>query len=268
MIIFRERIDPDMILYRKYLTECVRTHDFTRFRESELDEGIKDIWNFIKEVATSAALKAGDLVRALKNKKIFTFFAAFDFNPKNVVKAFKGVYDFTKKIAHFIPGNIAKGLLKGWKTLPEESRQVVIAGVKKADQFIKSMGKFGNVVFSAFLVWVWLQAGLVGGDVAYDFDLSEPIDALRGRLTVSQFFLGDNEDGTNKDGSVSLALEYLGLIIYGKMGVGGIIPYAQFSNATFLIASIIQYLAKEAGLRIAKGRNSDAELDKAQVAFT
>jgi hypothetical protein len=86
-------------------------------------------------------------------------------------------------------------------------------------------------------------------------------------LTVSQFFLGDNEDGTNRDGSVSLALEYLGLIIYGKMGVGGIIPYAQFSNATFLIASIIQYLAKEAGLRISKGKSSDAELDKAQAAF-
>jgi hypothetical protein len=267
MIIFRECVDPETALYRKYLTECVRTHDFTRFRESDLDEGVKDIWNFIKEVAASAALKIGDLVRAFKNKKIFTFFAAFDFNPQKVVKAFKGVYDFTKKIAHFIPGNIAKGLLKGWKTLPEESRQAVIAGVKKADKFIGGMGKFGNVVFAAFLVWVWLQAGLVGGDVSYDFDLSEPIDALRGKLTVSQFFLGDNEDGTNKDGSVSLALEYLGLIIYGKMGIGGIIPYAQFSNATFLIASIIQYLAKEAGLRIAKGKSSDTELDKAQAAL-
>jgi hypothetical protein len=267
MIIYKSSEDSINILYSKYIRECIRTRDFTLFKEAELDEGIKEIWNFIKELATSAALKIGDLVRALKNKKIFTFFAAFDFNPKNVVKAFKGVYDFTKKMAHFIPGNIAKGLLKGWKTLPEESRQAVIDGVKKADRFIKSMGKFGNIVFSTFLVWVWLQAGLVGGDVTYDFDLSEPIDALRGRLTVSRFFLGDNEDGTNKDGSVSLALEYLGLIIYGKMGIGGIIPYAQFSNATFLTVSILQYLAKEIGIKIARGRNSDTDMKKAASSF-
>jgi hypothetical protein len=268
MIIYKKtQKDPIETLYNRYIWECIRSKDFTIFKESELDEGVKEVWKFIKELATSATLKVGDLVKALKNKSIFTFFASLGFNPRKVAEAFKGVYELTKKITHFIPGSIAKALEKGWKNLPDETREKIIDGVKKADKFIKGMGKFGNVVFACFLVWIWLQAGLVGGDVAYDFDISEPLDALRGRLSVTKFFLGDNEDGTNKDGSVSLALEYLGLIIYGKMGIGGIIPYAQFSNATFLTISLIQYLAKEIGIKIQKGRNSTAELEKAQKSF-
>jgi hypothetical protein len=267
MIIFVENTDSDAILYGKYLAECVRTHDFTQFRESELDEGIKNIWNFIKELATSATLKIKDLVNAMKNKKIFTFFSAFDFNPKNIVKAFKSVYDFTKKIAHFIPGSIAKELLKGWKALPEETKQKVINGVKKADQFIKSMGKFGNIVFAAFLVWVYLEAGITG-DVSYDFTADEPINALRGRLTVYEFFLGDNGDGTNENGSVSYALEYLGLIIAGKLGVGGILPYSQFSNGVFLSVSLIKYFAQELKIKLNKGSNSDNDFASAQAAVT
>jgi hypothetical protein len=266
MIIFRENIDPDMILYKKYLAECLRTHDFTRFKESELDEGVKDIWNFIKELATSAALKIGDLVRALKNKSIFAFFAAFKFNPQKIAEAFKGVYDFIKKITHFIPGSIAKILQKGYNAIPSDQRKVIIDGINAIDKWVRSKGKFGNILFACFLVWVWLQAGLVG-DVAYDFDIAEPLDALRGKLSVSEFFLGDNRDGTNRNDEPVLALEYLGLIVSGKLGIGGILPYAQFSNATFLVVSLIQYLAKEAGLKISRGKSSDTDIEKAQSSF-
>jgi hypothetical protein len=267
MIIFKENIDPDIILYKKYLSECIRTQDFTRFKESELDEGIKDIWNFIKELATSAALKIGDLVRALKNKGIFTFFASLGFNPKKVADAFKGVYELLKKITHFVPGSIAKIIQKGYDAIPPEQRKIIINGVNGIDKWVRSKGKFGNVMFACFLVWIWLQAGLVG-DVAYDFDIAEPLDALRGKLTVSEFFLGDNGDGTNRNGDPVLALEYLGLIISGKLGIGGILPYAQFSNALFLTVSILQYLAKEVGIRITKGKNTDTDLASAQAAVT
>jgi hypothetical protein len=267
MIIYKPaRKDSVEILYGKYIWECIRTKDFAVFRESELDEGVKEVWNFIKELASSAALKIGDLVRALKNKGIFTFFAALGFNPKKVAEAFKGVYDFVKKITHFIPGNIAKVLQKGFKAIPVEQRKIIIDGINSVDKWVRSKGKFGNILFACFLVWVWIQAGLVG-DISYDFDIAEPVDALRGKLTVSDFFLGDNKDGTNRNGSPVLALEYLGLIISGKLGVGGILPYAQFSNALFLTASILQYLAKEVGIRIAKGRNSDTDLKKAADAF-
>jgi hypothetical protein len=102
----------------------------------------------------------------------------------------------------------------------------------------------------------------------YDFDIAEPLDALRGKLTVAEFFLGDNNDGTNRNGEPVLAIEYLGLIISGKLGIGGILPYAQFSNAIFLTVSLLQYLAKEAGLRISAGKNSTADMNKAIADFT
>jgi hypothetical protein len=267
MIIYKFEQNSIDILYSKYIRECIRTRDFTLFKEAELDEGIKEVWNFIKELATSAALKIGDLVRALKNKGIFSFFAALGFNPKRVAEAFKGVYEFIKKITHFIPGSIAKLLQKGYDAIPPEQRKIIINGVNAVDKWVKSKGKFGNVLFACFLVWVWLQAGLIG-DVAYDFDLAEPLDALRGRLTVAEFFLGDNGDGTNRNGDSVLAIEYLSLIISGKLGIGGILPYAQFSNALFLTVSLLQYLAKEIGLRISKGKNSDTDMDKAATAFT
>jgi hypothetical protein len=267
MIIFRENIDPDMILYKKYLAECVRTHDFTRFKESELDEGIKDIWNFIREMASSFALKIGDLVRAFKNKDIFKFFATFNFSFKNIVEAFKQVYNLIKELTHLIPQGTAKGLLSIGKKLPPEVQETIKNAVLKIDKFLKSKGKFGQTVFACFLIWVWLQAGLTG-DVSYDFDIAEPLDAIRGKLTFSNFFLGDNGDGTNRDGTPSLALEYLGLIILGKLGVGGILPYAQFSNGIFLAVSLIQYFAKEFRIKINKGNNSDADMASAQAAVT
>jgi len=131
---------------------------------------------------------------------------------------------------------------------------------------VRGKGKFGNALFACFLVWIWLQAGLTG-DAIYDFDMAEPLDALRGRLTVAEFFLGDNGDGTNRNGDPVLALEYLGLIVSGKIGIGGILPYAEFSNAIFLTVSLTQYLAKEVGIQITKGRNSDTDMDKAADAF-
>jgi hypothetical protein len=267
MIIFKETTDPDIILYKKYLTECTRTHDFTRFKESELDEGIKDVWNFIKEMASNFALKIGDLVRAFKNKDIFKFFASFNFSFKNIVEAFKQVYNLIKELTHLIPQGTAKGLLNLGKRLPPEVQETIKNAVLKIDKFLKSKGKFGQIIFACFLIWIWLSAGLTG-DAAYDFDASEPLDAIRGKLTFARFFLGDNGDGTNRDGTPSLALEYLGLIILGKLGYGGILPYAQFSNGIFLAVSLIQYFAKEFKLKINKGNNSDTDLASAQAAVT
>jgi hypothetical protein len=266
MIIFKENIDPDMILYKKYLVECALTHDFTRFRESELDEGVKDVWNFIKEMASGFALKIGDLVRAFKNKDIFKFFASFKFSFKNIAEAFKQVYNLVKELTRIVPQGTAKGLLNLGKKLPPETQETIKKAVLKTDKFLKSKGKFGQAIFACFLIWIWLSAGLTG-DVSYDFDISEPLDAIRGKLTFAEFFLGDNGDGTNRDGSPSLALEYLGLIIIGKIGYGGILPYAQFSNGVFLAVSLIQYFAKELRIKINKGDNSDTDIEKAQSAF-
>jgi len=266
MVIYELTESAIDLLYKKYIFECVRTRDFTLFKESELDEGIKEVWNFIKELASSAALKVADLVRALKNKSIFSFFAALGFNPKKVVEAFKGVYDFVKKIAHFIPGSIAKFIQKGYDAIPPEQRKIIIDGINAVDKWVRSKGKFGYIIFGCFLVWVYIQAGLTG-DVLYDFDIADALDAFRGRLTAAEFFLGDNGDGTNSDGKPVLALEYLSLIISGRLGVGGILPYAQFSNAIFITVSLIQYLAKEIGIRISKGKNTDTDMDKAAKAF-
>jgi hypothetical protein len=182
------------------------------------------------------------------------------------VEAFKQVYNLVKEITHLIPQGTAKGLLNLGKKLPPEAQETIKAAVLKIDKFLKSKGKFGHVIFACFLIWIWLSAGLTG-DASYDFDASEPLDAIRGKLTFADFFLGDNGDGTNRDGSPSLALEYLGLVVLGKMGYGGILPYAQFSNGVFLAVSIIQYFAKEIGIKIQKGRSSDADMDKAAAAF-
>jgi hypothetical protein len=267
MIIFKENIDQDMLLYKKYLSECIRTYDFTRFKESELDEGIKNVWGFIKEMASDFALKIGDLVRTFKNKDIFKFFASFDFNFKNIAEAFKQVYNLIKELTHLIPQGTAKELLNLGKKLPPEVQETIKNAVLKINKFLKSKGKFGQTIFACFLIWIWLQAGLTG-DMTYDFDASEPLDAIRGKLTFAEFFLGDNGDGTNRDGTPSLVLEYLGLIILGKLGYGGILPYAQFSNGVFLAVSLIQYFAKEFRIKINKGNNSDADIVSAQSAVT
>jgi hypothetical protein len=265
MIVFIENIDT--ILYKKYLTECVRTHDFTRFRESELDEGVKDVWNFIKEMAARFALKIGDIVRAFKNKNIFKFFASFKFSFKNIVEAFKLVYKIAKEVSGFIPQKTAGLLLKAKNALPPDVQDALTKGILKVDKFLKSKGKFGNVIFVCFMIWIFLNATIIG-DISYDFDASDIINAINGKLTFGEFFLGDKGNFTNEDGTTSLGLEYLALIILGKIGYGGILPYAEFSNGVFLAVSLLQYLAKEFYVKISKDKNTDKDMDAAQTMVT
>ena len=267
MVIYKIKEDYVDALYNRYILTCARTKDFTLFREAELDEGIQEVWNFIKELAQNCAFKIKDIVQAFKNSQIFTFFASFKFSFKNIADAFKMVYKIAKDISGFIPRKTAGLLLTLKGKLPADIQEKLKTGVIKVDRFLKSKGKIGNIIFACFMIWVYLEAGL-SGDVSYDFDAGDVIDAARGRLTFAEFFLGDKGDFTNKDGSTSLAFEYLALIILGKIGYGGILPYAQFSNGAFLAISLLQYFAKEVGIRISKGRNADADMDKAQAAFT
>jgi len=251
-------------LYYEYLRVCRETNDFQRLNEARLSEGIKEVWNFIKEMAQKCAFKIKDLVQAFKNAEIFKFFASFKFNFKNIVEAFKHVYKLAKDISGFVPRKTAGILLKLKNKLPADVQEKMKNGILKVDKFLKSKGKYGNVIFACFMIWVYLEAGLVG-DVSYDFDAGDVIDAIRGKLTFAEFFLGDNGDFTNRDGSTSLAFEYLALIGLGKIGYGGILPYAQFSNGAFLAISLLQYLAKEFGARLSKGKNTSGDIDAAQA---
>ena len=266
MIIYRPIQEATDTLYTKYIQECIRTRDFTLFKEATLDEGIKEVWNFIKELAMNFSFRVKDIVQAFKNSEIFSFFASFKFNFKNVVEAFNIVYKIAKEISKFIPQKTARLLLQLKNKLPPDVQNNLKNGIIKVDQFLKSKGKIGNVIFACFMIWVYLEAGL-SGDVSYDFDAGDVFNAIRGKLSFAGFFLGDNGDFTNKDGSTSLAFEYLALIALGKIGYGGILPYAQFSNGAFLAISLLQYLAKEFRINIAKGKNTKADIDKAQSAF-
>jgi len=267
MVVYESSRNKTDALYVKYIRECVRTREFTVFKESELDEGIKEVWNFIKELATSAALKIGDLARALKNKDIFTFFASFNFDPKKIGEAFKGVYELIKKVTQFIPGNVAKILQTGIDKLSPEHKKIIIDGVTSIDRWLKGRGKFGNAIFACFIIWLWFEKGLTG-DIFYDFDMADPLGALSGKLAFANFFLGDNGNLTNKDGKPVKIIKYLGQIITKSIGLGLYLPFAKAGKVLFLATSLIKFLAKEAGISIGKGNNTDNDLEKAKTVFT
>jgi hypothetical protein len=268
MIILSEEQYQEDRLWRVYLAECIRTRDFTHFTESRLDEGVKDVWRFIKELATRGALKIADLVKAFKNKYIFNIFKEFNFDPSLLGEAVKKVYELVKQVTHFLPNVIAKSIIGlGKKSLTDSQKSAIIDAVNKVDKWKRGLGKLGNLVFGLFILQAFLVAGL-SGDVLFDFNADEPIDAFRGRLQVAEFFLGDNGDGTNKDGSVSSALEYLSLIVLGKTGIGAIFPYNELSNAAFLAISLVQYLAKELKLKISKdAKQTPEDIAAAEKAF-
>ena len=258
--------DCDPRLYHEYLKVCRETCDFQRLNEARLSEGIRQVWDFIKEMAQKFSYRIRDLVQAFKNAEIFKFFSSFKFNFRNVAEAFRLVYKLAKDISGFLPQKTAALLLKAKNRLPAGVQDKIKNGILRIDRFLKSKGRLGYVIFSCFMIWIYLEAGLTG-NVSYDFDAGDVIDAMRGRLTFAEFFLGDGGDFTNRDGSVSLALEYLALIGLGKIGYGGVLPYAQFSNGVFLAGSLLQYFAKEFGARITKGKNTGDDMDAAQAAF-
>jgi hypothetical protein len=259
MLVFQEESAGvfNATLYHEYLSVCRETNDFQRVRESRLSEGIKDIWEFIKEIAVQAKARIKDLVNLFKNKSIFQFFSFSNFNLETLKKNLKLAYQAYVKIAHAIPDLAVKMVELGLKTndpkvlANREKRAAALRAVNNWIKEHKTILRVSGIVFAGILILIWLQVGLTG-DVEYDVDFTEFFLAIQGKLTFVDF-ITNHEQG----------LKWIILAVMGTVGLnfgplallGKIRPFLD-SKPAWLAFAVVKALADKVKMRIGKGNNA------------
>ena len=258
-------------LYLEFLSACRETCDFQRVRESRLSEGIKDIWEFIKEIGVQAKARVKDIVNLFKNKSVFKFFSLSNFNLETLKKNLKLAYQAYVKIAHALPNLAVKLVELGLKTddpkilATREKRAAALRAVNEWIKEHKTILRISGIVFAGILVLIWLQVGLTG-DLQYDVDFSEFFLAIQGKLTFVDF-ITNHEQG----------LKWIVLAVFNTVGLnfgplallGKIKPFLDGKPAWLAFAAV-KALADKVRVKIGKGNDKasvgDAERDLRNLA--
>jgi hypothetical protein len=259
MLVFHEEtaVAFDTILYREYLSVCRETNDFRRFRESRLSEGVKDIWEFIKEIAVQAKARIKDIVNLFKNKSIFQFFSFSNFNLETLKKNLKAAYQAYVKIAHAIPNLAVKMVELGLKTddpkilANREKRAAALRAVNNWIKEHKTALRVSSVIFAGILILIWLQVGLIG-DLEYDVDFAEFFLAVQGKLTFIDF-ITNHEQGLKW---VILAVMGTAGLNFGPLAMLGRIRPFLDSKPAWLGFAVVKALADKVKMKIGKGNDA------------
>jgi hypothetical protein len=261
MLVFYEEVNGtfNSTLYYEYLGACRATNDFQRMRESQLSEGIKDIWEFIKEIAIQAKARIKDLVNLFKNKAIFQFFSFSNFNLESLKKNLKLAYQAYVKIAHAIPDLAVKMVELGLKTddpkvlANREKRAAALRAVNDWIKEHKTILRISGIVFAGILILIWFQVGLTG-DLEYDVDFAEFFLAVQGKLTFIDFITNHQQ-----------GLKWIILAVMGTVGLnfgplallGKIKPFLD-SKPAWLAFAVIKALADKIKMKIGKGNDASS----------
>jgi len=260
MLVFHEGLRPGSAdkLYLEYLRVCRETNDFRRLNEAVLSEGIKEVFQFIKQIAFTAKTKLRDMIRLFKNSEVFRFFAEFKFSFEYFKKGFKMAYNAYRKIVNFLPDLATELAAAGINKMVDADNQAKIrAAMSKINGWIKkhrTVLMISGVIFACLLCVIWYQMANTG-DVDYDFEFGDLIKAITGKLTPIDFFM-------NKDG--------LKIIILWAIGAAGF-SVSYFKRSFDLIEmgvqgviTLIRFFAEKLKFRLNRGKDNGRDLDQAE----
>jgi len=260
MLVFVEAAEQNYNprLYYEYLRVCRETGDFQHFKEARLSEGIREVFQFIKELAAAAKTKLRDMVCLFKNSDVFRFFAEFQFSFDHLKKGFKMAYNAYKKIVNFLPDLATDLATIGInKAIDIEKREKIKAAMEKVNAWIKKHKTaliISGVVFACLLCVIWFQMANTG-DIDYDFEFRDLIRAVTGKLTPIEFFM-------NRDG--------LKIVILWAVGAAGF-SVSYFKRGFDLLElgvqgaiTLIRFFAERLKFRLSTGKDTSADIGKAE----
>lgn len=243
MIVLTDKPHNDR-LFTEYIRTCERTRDFTRLEESHLSEGMKEVFEFAKDLAKNMKVKLSSIITLLKNSEVFRFFQEFKFDWKRIVDAFNKASKAYSKIVNFLPdlatdlaqlglGEIGKTQL-GSKA--KETSIVVNNWIKKH----KTVLMVSGAVLAILLIVIWFNMSYIG-DPDYDFDFSDVLNALLGKMTLIDFL-------SSREGIKSIVLLATGVL--------GLNPFKYFGTGVDIAISLTRTIAHWVKVGIVKGSDS------------
>lgn len=184
--------DYDFITYEIYcealdlaMTNQLMEGFFDKIKEmhlaKELVKLFKDLKYNLSRIAKDFKIGIPDLVRAFKQKDIYSMFKAFKFNIKLL---FKAIGEFTKLVKG--------GLLEVFREIHKtRAIQKLKAGVMKVDELLDKypiLKKVTGIVIAGLLLYIWLNMTFIG-DLDYDFNFSDIVAALGGSFSLTALFV-------------------------------------------------------------------------------
>jgi len=240
----KKKLKQEYLEFKKFVISNRLTESTTKLNEGLIPSGLKDKFAFIKNISKEIGVQVSDLIKLFLNKGIFILFAKMKWSIVELWKIVKAGFDLYKSLfetwAKFIRENkITKGIID--KTAEK---------IKLVNDFFEehpNLKKVGGVVVAGLLVYIWLNATMVGHkDI--DFDISTIIDALLGKFDLADLFLSEN------------GLIMLTNFIVGKV-TGLTFPYPGSDLAKFTFA-VIFTLAKKVKVKLQKENIQEAKEEK------
>lgn len=167
-----------------YLTE----DDFMKILKQK-QKNISQDWlsifkNFksgLLKIANDFKINASELISAIKNRSLYGVLKAFGFN---IALMFRAV------------GEASKALKGGLHTIFKELYQTKIVqkvrkGVIKVDEFLNrypKLKKAGGLIVAGLLLYLWLNMTFIG-DLDYDFNFTNTVEALKGNFSLADLFV-------------------------------------------------------------------------------
>jgi len=173
------------------------------------------------DVVDTTKLETKDLIKAFKNKEIFSVLKKVGFSVKKLLAMLKAGQ---------------KALNGGLGKIFEEIHdskilQKIHAGVMTVDEFIKKypiLNRIGGIAVAGALLWIWLNMSFTGASLDYDIDQSAVLDALSGNYSLADLF-------TSPGGLKTLA--------FLALGMSGVSVVSYFPATAYNLTMSIVYTA-------------------------
>lgn len=169
--------------------------DDLKLRQKSLSSEWMKVFNNLKggmaKIGQDFKLGSHQMISAFKQKSIYSIMKAFKFN---ILLAFRAVGEASKALR----GGLAAVFKEIYNT---KGFQKIRSGAIKVDTLLNrypKLKKIGGIVVAGLLLYIWLNMTFIG-DMDYDFNFTNTIEALQGRYSIADLF-------TSADGLMLITL--------------------------------------------------------------
>jgi len=139
---------------------------------------------FFKDLASQLKLKLADILRLFKDSRVVKFFSKFKWDFKKLWEFLQQGWSNAKELMKVIREYVENNKIVKWTT----------DHLRALDDFLQSHPKTKRMLgfgLAALLVYIWLTMAF-SGDPAYDFDMSDVLNAFSGSYSFANIFGGAN----------------------------------------------------------------------------
>jgi hypothetical protein len=243
--------------YHQYTEWCYATNFGDILYEGKISDSVAQVLDFAKKVAKEYTLKLRDLFKLFFNKDTFKFFTELRWD----FESFKKLVSAGSKLLSIIL-NPVQGILTA--VFPDLISKKIHSlnsltfskeQLQKIDEWVKKNKKLllvSGVAFAGLYIIIWLTMSKTG-DLTYDFDISDLLRIITGKLTLFSFL-------SSESGTKTLILFFIGLITGG-------LTINFIKNAASVLLPLLVTIATSIGLKLSKGKDSSTEIDKLEKDF-